>query len=145
LLDQSIAQTTDMLVYDFSPAGRTDWTQKVKRETATVKGVSYAGRAVREGDDWVWVRAGNGIFASLQGYQPVDPNAATPVAAAATPVPKAVPATSVAAAAAAAPAVVTPADSSASAAAAAPAVATPAAITPDHTAPAAQDAGAGGK
>lgn len=81
LLDQGVEQATDMLVYDFSPAGRAEWEQKIKRETATVKGISYPGRAVRQGEDWVWVRAGNAmIVATLQGYQPVDP--AAPVVAA---------------------------------------------------------------
>jgi len=81
LLDQGVNQATDMLVHDFSPAGRADREQKIKRETATVKGMSYPGRAVRQSDEWVWVRTGNGMFATLQGYQPVDPSA-TPAASA---------------------------------------------------------------
>jgi len=77
LLDQGVNQATDMLVHDFSPAGRAEWGQKIKRESATVKGVTYPGRAVRQTDDWVWVRTGNAmVIATLQGYQPVDPNAA---------------------------------------------------------------------
>lgn len=80
LLDQGVNQATDMLVHDFSPAGRAEWAQKIKRESATVKGVTYPGRVVRQTDDWVWVRTGNAmVLATLQGYQPVDPNA-TPAA-----------------------------------------------------------------
>lgn len=76
LLDQGVEQATDMLVYDFSTTGRAEWGQKIKRETATVKGVSYPGRAVRQGEGWVWARTGNAMIVStLQGYQPVDPAA----------------------------------------------------------------------
>ncbi|GAB3359608.1 hypothetical protein [Lysobacter tyrosinilyticus] len=100
LLDQGVNQAADMLVHDFSPAGRADREQKIKKESATVKGMTYPGHAVRQTDEWVWVRTGNGMFATLQGYQPTDPgvmpaastetaataNASVPVApAAATP------------------------------------------------------------
>jgi hypothetical protein len=84
LLDQGVDQAADMLVYDFSAAGRAEWDQKIKRETAAVKGVEYRGRAVRQGADWVWVRTGGNMYiATLQGYQPTDakPVAAAPVAA----------------------------------------------------------------
>jgi hypothetical protein len=73
LLDQGIAQATDMLVYDFSTEGRALWEQKIKRESATVKGISYPGRAVRQTADWAWMRN----TGSLQGYAPV--SAADPV------------------------------------------------------------------
>lgn len=84
LLEQGVNQAADMLVYDFSPAGRADREQKIKRESATVKGVTYPGHAVRQTEDWVWVRTGNGMFATLQGYQPTDPNAMPSASADAT-------------------------------------------------------------
>lgn len=116
LLDQGINQSVDMLVYDFSPAGRAEWDQKIKRETATIKGVEYRGRDVRHGEDWVWVRTGGNMFiATLQGYQPTNaaPAAVAPATATvaagvasetAEPAPAAVPAPVTAAPAAATPA-----------------------------------------
>ena len=86
LLDQGIAQSTDMLVHDFSPAGRAESEQKVKREKATLKGATYAGRAIRQTEEWVWVRSGNGYLATLQGYQPVDASAAAAPVATVAPV-----------------------------------------------------------
>lgn len=71
LLDQGIAQTTDMLVHDFSAAGRAEWEQSTKRQFATVKGQRYPGLAVRQAPDWAWVRLGKGWMQTLQGYQPV--------------------------------------------------------------------------
>lgn len=116
VLDQAVMQATDMLVYDFSAAGRAEWTQKIKRENATIKGISYTGRDVRHSDDWVWVRAGNGAYSTLQGYLPIDP----------------------------APTATTASATNSATASASAAVATPAApaATP---APATQDTGAGGQ
>lgn len=72
LLDQGIQQSVDMMVFDFSPEGRAQWTQKIKRQSATVAGQSYAGLAVKQSDNYVWVRNGNAfIVQTLQGYQPV--------------------------------------------------------------------------
>jgi hypothetical protein len=136
LLDQGIAQTADMLVYDFSPAGRAEWEQKIKRQSTTAKGMSFPGLAVRQTSEWVWVRTGNAmVIGTLQGYQPTDaavtavpatpataaqaPDAAPTVTTATTSAPS-----SNATAAAAAPA--TPAAPAAPGAAAAPATAAPA-------------------
>jgi hypothetical protein len=105
LLDQGVEQAADMLVYDFSSAGRAEWEQKIKRETATVKGLSYPGRAVRQGEDWVWARSGNSfVVSTLQGYQPVDPAAPAPVAQKANVTAADIAATSTATVTAAAPA-----------------------------------------
>ena len=115
LLDQGVEQATDMLVYDFSATGRAEWGQKIKRETATVKGASYPGRAVRQGEGWVWARTGNSMIVStLQGYQPVDP--AAPVVAAQ----EANATTAPAQVAGATPATVAPAEAASPAPAAAP-------------------------
>lgn len=81
MLDQGIQQSVDMMVYDFSPEGRAEWTQKFKRQSANVAGLSYPGHAVRQTSDYVWVRNGNNfIMQTLQGYQPVLGATAVPVA-----------------------------------------------------------------
>jgi hypothetical protein len=87
MLDQGVAQSTDMLVYDFSAAGRAAWDQKIKREQVMVNGTHYAGVAVRQSPEWVWMRLGKGTAQTLQGYQPVteatEPQAAAAAASAA--------------------------------------------------------------
>jgi hypothetical protein len=109
VLDEGIAQATDMLVYDFSSEGRAQWDQKFKHESATVKGISYAGHAVRQGPDWAWMRSTVGFgIPVFQGYHPVSaadpaPIAAPVATAPATPVDVATPAPVDAAAPAAAP------------------------------------------
>ena len=123
VLDQAVVQVTDMLVHDFSAAGRAEWAQKIKRETATIKGISYPGRDVRHGDDWVWVRSGNGNYSTLQGYLPVDPTATAMTANATT-------------------SATANASASASTAVAAPAASATPAATP---APATQETGGGGQ
>lgn len=99
LLDEGIAQTTDMLVHDFSAAGRAEREQPTKRKSVTVKGQEFSGLAVRQTPDWAWVRVGKGWMQTLQGYQPVSerdtavavaastasPAPATPVASAPAP------------------------------------------------------------
>lgn len=82
LLDQGVTQATDMLVYDFSAAGRAEWVQKIKRESGTVQGQSYAGRVVRQSPEWIWVRSGNKSMQTLQGFQPLTDATAEPVATA---------------------------------------------------------------
>lgn len=110
LLDQGIQQAADMLVYDFSAAGRAEWTQKIKREEAKVKGMTYRGRAVRQNDNWVWVRTGGNMYiATLQGYQPTDATPATAAApAVATDTTTATPAVNAAPVATPAPAAASP-------------------------------------
>ena len=84
LLDQGIAQTTDMLVHDFSAAGRAQWEQTGKGQYAQAAGQSFPGAEVRKGNGWVWVRSGKGWAQRLTGHQPLD---ATALAALAKPVP----------------------------------------------------------
>ena len=72
LLDQGIDQVTDMLVHDFSPAGRAEWSLTGKGQVATVAGRGYPGQQVRQGDGWVWVRSGKGWMHALQGHHPLD-------------------------------------------------------------------------
>lgn len=82
VLDQGIAQTTDMLVYDFSSEGRNaQWDKAFKHENTTVKGMSYPGHALRQTTDWAWVRSAQ----SIEGYQPVIAAAPAPVTAAIAP------------------------------------------------------------
>lgn len=71
LLDQGIAQTTDMLVQDFSAEGRAAWETKPKGQSVTVGGNVYEGMPVRQGEGWAWVRTGKGWMQNVQGYQPL--------------------------------------------------------------------------
>ncbi len=71
MIDQGVDQVVDMLVYDLSTEGRADWDNKAKSQLATVNGVAYQGTIVREAPEWVWVRTGNGVQRSLQGYHPI--------------------------------------------------------------------------
>lgn len=71
LLDQGIAQTTDMLVQDFSAEGRAVWETKAKGQSVTVGGNVYEGMPVRQGEGWAWVRNGKGWMQNVQGYQPL--------------------------------------------------------------------------
>lgn len=82
VLDEGIAQTIDMLVYDFSTQGRAEWTQPVDG-SVTVRGITYRGRPLRQDNDWAWVRTGRKWGQSIQGYHPID-GSAPPVVAAAT-------------------------------------------------------------
>lgn len=84
LLEQGIAQTTDMLVQDFSEEGRSWWNQKADGAGAIVDGNVYDGLEVRQGEGWAWVRNGKGMMQTVQGYQPLTVGVmpALPVAAA---------------------------------------------------------------
>jgi hypothetical protein len=117
LLDEGIAQTTDMLAYDFSPTGRAEWTLTGKGEFAQAAGQRYPGHPVRQGEGWAWVRAGKGWMQALSGHQPLDAHAlaafATPVAPVATDAVAPVQATTVAPDAPADPPVATDADAGA--------------------------------
>jgi hypothetical protein len=81
LLDQGMAQVADMLAYDFSPAGRSQWTQTGKGQFAEAAGQRYPGQAVRQGTGWVWVRQGKGMMQSLAGHEPLDATALATLAA----------------------------------------------------------------
>lgn len=58
LLDHGIAQTTDMLVHDFSAEGRAQWEAKKKGP-------------VQYGEGPAWVRSGRGWAQTMQGSQPL--------------------------------------------------------------------------
>jgi len=75
LLDEGIAQTTDMLAFDFSPTGRSQWEQTGKGQFAEVAGQRFPGMQVRQDTGWVWVRQGKGMMQSLAGHQPLDSSA----------------------------------------------------------------------
>jgi hypothetical protein len=81
LLDQGIAQTTDMLAFDFSVEGRSQWTQTGKGQFAEAAGQRFPGMQVRQGTGWVWVRSGKGWAQSLAGHQPLDAAALAALAA----------------------------------------------------------------
>ena len=72
LLDIGIDQVTDMLVYDLSTEGRGEAEQPVKGLVGTVGGREFAGRVVRKGDHWLWLRTGPGAQRWLVGQHPVD-------------------------------------------------------------------------
>ncbi|UHQ22845.1 hypothetical protein LVB77_19700 [Lysobacter sp. 5GHs7-4] len=68
LIDQGIAQVTDMLAYDFSSAGRAEAATKVKNDKIPFAGNIYRGRSLRGTPDYVWVRSGNQWMQSVTGY-----------------------------------------------------------------------------
>lgn len=76
LLDRGIEQSVEMLVHDLSEAGRTEQRQVIRGERVHVKGLSYPGRAMRQTEDHVWVRTGNGRMSKLSGYQPISADVA---------------------------------------------------------------------
>lgn len=79
LLDEGIDQITDMLVYDFSPAGRAESERKVKREKASLSGLTYPGRELRSGKDWVWVRTGWSQYSVINSYHPISSQNSVPI------------------------------------------------------------------
>lgn len=144
LLDQGIAQTTDMLVQDFSAEGRAAWETKAKGQSVTVGGNVYEGMPVRQGEGWAWVRTGKGWMQNVQGYQPLTvgvqpaiqvPATATVATAAATATTATVPAS-----AQAPVAVRNPGAIDAKTAEAVPAPATPSSTTVEPAAPAPEEA-----
>ncbi len=72
LLDEGIAQTTDMLVYDMSAQGRAEWPMHAKSQSVAVKDQNFAGVMVLQQPNWVWLRTGWSRMQSMQGYEPVD-------------------------------------------------------------------------
>ena len=80
LLDQGVAQATDMLVHDLSPEGRFSWGVDAKGRAATLEGKSYPGAMVRRGDGWMWLRTGRKTWQKLDGYRHVTAGAAPAMA-----------------------------------------------------------------
>jgi len=72
LLDTGIDQVTDMLVYDLSAEARAEAEQPIRGLEGTVGGQRFAGRVVREGDRWLWLRTGPGALRTLVGQHPVN-------------------------------------------------------------------------
>ncbi len=73
MLDEAADQLVDMLVYDFSSEGRNNWQTKIdKKEFARINDVGFGGRAIRQGQDWVWVNVQIGKeWPMLRGYHPI--------------------------------------------------------------------------
>ncbi|KGQ19744.1 hypothetical protein LF41_2686 [Lysobacter dokdonensis DS-58] len=69
LLDQGIAQSIDMLVFDFSDAGRAQWEQPNRGMETTLKGRRYHGMTLKSEPDFVWARTGKKLAQTIQGYQ----------------------------------------------------------------------------
>ncbi|MFD0726876.1 hypothetical protein [Lysobacter brunescens] len=94
MLDRSVRHVTDMIVYDFSAQGRSEWTASVKKTSAKLGNHEYGGLEVRRGDDWIWLRAGApgrklqtrtivkpGFNNGINGFNVVDPIALASAAA----------------------------------------------------------------
>ncbi|QSX78581.1 hypothetical protein [Agrilutibacter solisilvae] len=103
LLDQGIQQTTDMLVHDFSAAGRSQWTSKPVKKApfVEVNGRKVAGRQIQQGEGWVWIRSGSGRLQQFYGVRTLDaaavaalsaPAAVAPASSTAAAAPASVPA-----------------------------------------------------
>ncbi len=58
LLDEGIDHVIDMMIYDFSAEGRSEWDANVRNGRATLDGHVYGGKEVRRGDGWIWLRSG---------------------------------------------------------------------------------------
>ena len=58
MLEQGVRHVIDMMVYDFSAQGRTEWTTNTKKTKAKIGEYEYGGLEVRRGDEWIWLRAG---------------------------------------------------------------------------------------
>jgi hypothetical protein len=83
LLDQGIEQSTDMLVHDFSAAGRAWWTSKAAKNapSPTLLGQKFSGRQVHQGENYIWTRSGSGAFQQIQGHRVLDDAAVAQLAA----------------------------------------------------------------
>ncbi|KQZ56509.1 hypothetical protein ASD53_13275 [Lysobacter sp. Root559] len=92
LIDNGIAQVTDMLAYDFSAAGRAESATKVKNDKIPFAGNIYRGRSLRATPDQVWVRSGNSWMQSVNGYTTLNAGKMTAAAPAPQPVVEAAPA-----------------------------------------------------
>lgn len=85
LLDTGIDQVTDMLVYDLSTEGRAEADLPIRGMSTTIAGHDFNGRAVRETERWVWLRAGPGALRTLVGQHPVDEGILAPASMVADP------------------------------------------------------------
>jgi len=103
LLEQGSSQVIDMLVYEFSPAGRAQLAEKTKAKNTYLNGKAYWGWNLRQDPKWIWVREYK--VAGITGYYPLTGESTTAAAPAAVVAPEAAaPAAMAAPEAAAAPA-----------------------------------------
>ena len=79
LLDEGIKQVTEMFVYDFSAEGRALSLQPNNGMSGTLKGKKYAGRVLRQTEDFIWVQSGKKMYQTINGFQPITGVPATPV------------------------------------------------------------------
>ena len=88
MLEQGVAQVTDMMAYDFSDAGRAEWDRDNRKQYVHLKDRGFPGMGIRQEADYVWARTGKFDQQTVQGWYPVDGPVASPVvgpAVAATP------------------------------------------------------------
>lgn len=87
VLEQGLQQITDMIVHDYSPAGRAEWDKKKKGQYTPLLGRRYEGYPVRSTAAWAWVRQPDTMAAKasrsqfeyaydITGFEPIT---ATPV------------------------------------------------------------------
>lgn len=69
MLDEGVRQSVDMLVFDFSSEGRSQWESFDRKAAVKLGNRSYPGLTVRETPDWVWARSGKGWLQALNGYR----------------------------------------------------------------------------
>lgn len=84
VLDQGVAQVTDMVAYDFSDAGRLEWDRDNRKQFVRLKDRGYPGMGIRQEADFVWVRTGKFDNQVVQGWQPLDGPIAMAASAAAS-------------------------------------------------------------
>ena len=69
LLEQASSQVIDMLVYEFSPAGRELLASKEKPKNTYLNEKAYWGWSMRQDPKWIWVREFN--VGGITGYHPI--------------------------------------------------------------------------
>lgn len=85
MMDQGITQVTDMIAYDFSDQGRSEWDRDNRKQFVRIKDHGYPGMPVRQEADFVWARTGKFDAQTLQGWQPLSGSIAiTPLPSTAT-------------------------------------------------------------
>lgn len=58
LLDKASDEAIELLVHDFSDAGRREWKLSAEKKSARLRGVVLPGLPIRKDDERVWVRSG---------------------------------------------------------------------------------------
>jgi len=82
VLDQGIAQVSDMVAYDFSDKGRGEWDIDNRKQFVRIKDRGFPGMGIRQEPDFVWARTGKFDGQTIQGWQPLNgPIARSAVAA----------------------------------------------------------------